>query len=313
MIALSEEPSKLYWDVFHSCFPEFVILVMCWVTTLLLLALLNESRGVSIPADRDVEDILGDAAPKPKTVNMLGHSVPSHDEVLSHFGSASTEPLPSIFKVLVWNIYKGRKSAFDKEFQGLFQHLVLFQEMALTKDLMPIYERHPELQWEHAANFFLKDQARTGVATGSVTQASSVDFRVTKDLEPFAKLPKTIVITEYPVQGLSETLLVLNIHGINFRGTEGLQNQINQVLPVIRAHQGPVLFAGDFNTKNDERVTSLTKMLQTVGLSIVTWDNPIQGKQLDHAFVRGLKVNQAHILTHVKGSDHPALLLELSL
>lgn len=59
---------------------------------------------------------------------------------------------------------------------------------------------------------------------------------------------------------------------------------------MIRAHQGPVLFAGDFNTKNDERVEVLARMLAEVGLASVTWDNPLQGKQLDQAYARGLKV-----------------------
>lgn len=249
------------------------------------------------------------------SVNILGHSVPTKGEVLSQFGSASSDPLPQTFKVFVWNIYKGRKAAFEDEFKSLYNHLVLLQEMALTEELMPIYKSHAELQWEHAANFFLKDGVRTGVGTGSASKALSVDFRVTDDLEPFAKLPKTIIVTEHAVQGLpaSETLLVLNIHGINFRGTEGLVNQINQVLPIIHVHQGPVIFAGDFNTKNGERVETLTKMLKSEGLDIVVWDNPLSGKQLDQAYVRGLKVNKAHILTDVSGSDHPALLFEVSL
>lgn len=245
--------------------------------------------------------------------NLLGHSLPAHGEVLSKFGSeASSDPLPQTFKVFVWNIYKGRKPTFGTEFKALDYHLLLIQEMALSAELMPIYETHSKLQWEHAANFFLKDGVRTGVGTGSVSKALSVDFRVTDDLEPFAKLPKTIIITEYALQGVSETLLVLNIHGINFRGTEGLKNQINQVLPIIHNHKGPVIFAGDFNTKNDERVETLTEMLLTEGLEIVVWDNPLKGKQLDQAYVRGLKVDYAHILTDASGSDHPALLLEFT-
>lgn len=63
-----------------------------------------------------------------------------------------------------------------------------------------------------------------------------------------------------------------------------------EVIPLIHSHVGPVLFAGDFNTKNEERVNVLGEMLLAEGLVCVTWDNPLPGKQLDQAYVRGLKV-----------------------
>jgi len=246
--------------------------------------------------------------------NFLGHELPAPNEVLSQFGNATSDAFPQTLKVFVWNIYKGRKPAFGQEFKVLSAdcNLVLLQEMALSDDLFSIYKSHFDLQWEHATNF-MKNEIRTGVGTGSSSKPLLIDFRVTDDLEPFVKLPKTIVVTEYALQGSLQNLLVLNIHGINFKGTQGLENQINQVLPLIHAHQGPVLFAGDFNTKNVERVDTLAKMLLSEGLESVVWDNPLQGKQLDQAYVRGLKVDRAHILTDVLGSDHPALLLELSL
>jgi len=244
---------------------------------------------------------------------MLGQQIPNLDEVLTQFGTAKTDPLPQKFKVYVWNIYKGRKTDFGEEYKTLTtsSHLILLQEMSLQDDLLAIYGLNPDMQWVHATNFIMKG-FRTGAGTGSVSMPLSVAFKVSDDLEPFVKLPKTIVVTEYALEGSKLTLLVLNIHGINFKGTIGLENQINQVLPIIREHEGPVIFAGDFNTKNDERVDTLDNMLLDVGLKSVEWDNPLQGKQLDHAYVRGVKVDSAHILTEVVGSDHPALSLELS-
>jgi len=239
--------------------------------------------------------------------------VPNKDDVLSQFGQAKSDPLPNHINVIVWNIYKGRKNAFEKEFKELTVDckIILLQEMYLQEELLSIYGYNPEMQWEHATNFFMKG-IRTGVGTGSVSKPLMVNFSVSEDVEPFVSLPKTIVITEYAIEGLPQNLLVLNIHGINFKGTQGLENQVNQVIPIMRDHEGPVIFAGDFNTKNNERVEVLENMLKNVGLKSVVWDNPIQGKQLDQAYVRGIKVDKAHIITEVLGSDHPALSLELS-
>eukprot|EP01098_Paradermamoeba_levis_P016105 TRINITY_DN8488_c0_g1_i1.p1 TRINITY_DN8488_c0_g1~~TRINITY_DN8488_c0_g1_i1.p1 ORF type:complete len:271 (-),score=51.58 TRINITY_DN8488_c0_g1_i1:95-907(-) len=258
-----------------------------------------------------------ESAEGPTPCNLLGHILPSSDKVLTRFGNATSEALPQKLKVIVWNIYKGRKADFGKEFEELSSgsDLVLLQEMVLGNDnISPLYECRSDLQWEHATNFIMADnQVRAGVGTGSTSKPLSIDFRVTDDLEPFVKLPKTIIITRYAIHNSSQQLLVLNIHGINFRGTQGLENQINQVLPLIQAHQGPVLFAGDFNTKNNERVVTLGRMLQSVGLESVVWENPLPGKQLDQAYVRGIGVERAFIRTAVNGSDHPLLWLEISI
>lgn len=256
------------------------------------------------------------------TSNLFGQEIPSRNNVLTELGKPACDfgdavsVLPQSITVLVWNIYKGRMEAFYREFRDLYNQcdLVLLQEMALTDELVQqAYRAREDMHWDHAANFLLRNGTRTGVGTGSHAKPRTVDFRVSENLEPWVKLPKTIIVTQYAIADSALILLVLNIHGINFQGTQGLENQVGEVIPVIRAHQGPVLFAGDFNTKNDERVDVLTRMLAEVGLVSVTWENPLSGKQLDQAYVRGLAVDKAHILTGLDGSDHPALSLKLTI
>jgi endonuclease/exonuclease/phosphatase (EEP) superfamily protein YafD len=173
------------------------------------------------------------------TYNMIGQEIPSHNNVMSELGKLncdftenSPSAIPQTFRVLVWNIYKGRMGAFYREFNDLFDqcNIVLLQEMALTEELiLQAYNRRADIHWDHAANFLQRDGTRTGVGTGSHAQPLAVDFRVSEDLEPWVKLPKTILVTHYALVDSDLVLLVLNIHGINFQGTQGLENQVSQV------------------------------------------------------------------------------------
>jgi endonuclease/exonuclease/phosphatase (EEP) superfamily protein YafD len=173
------------------------------------------------------------------TYNLIGQEIPSHNNVLSELGKLNCDfaenvptTLPQTFRVLVWNIYKGRMEAFYRDFSGLYDacELVLLQEMALTDELTAnAYKKRPDMHWEHAANFLQRDGTRTGVGTGSPAKPLTVAFRVSEDLEPWVKLPKTIIVTQYAIADSALTLLVLNIHGINFQGTQGLENQVNDV------------------------------------------------------------------------------------
>lgn len=172
------------------------------------------------------------------TSNLFGQEIPHPSNVLIELGKPTCDygdavsVLPQTINVLVWNIYKGRMEAFYREFRELYDRadLVLLQEMALTEELVQqAYKLRADIHWDHAANFLLRNGTRTGVGTGSHAKPRAVDFRVSQNLEPWVKLPKTIIITHYAIAESDLILLVLNIHGINFQGTQGLENQVGEV------------------------------------------------------------------------------------
>lgn len=242
--------------------------------------------------------------------NFLCDRLPEEHEVTVYEGLGQDKLLNAdSIKLLVWNIYKQRNKKFWSEFDRLAsdKDLLILQENSLDSEFLE--NKSSQFSMAHATNFFMKNSVRTGVSTFAKTDANWVESYVTSDLEPWVKSPKTIVASTYKMAGQSESLLVLNIHGINMKGDEALMRQL-QAVEVLKAHRGPVIFAGDFNTKNSKRHKLTEDYLATYGLSKV--EIPMSKKKvLDLVFVRGLNVQFAEEVLS-KGSDHPALIVELS-
>ena len=252
--------------------------------------------------------------PPRQKCSYLCDEIPREDEILASFGRAAHSKLPSKdIRVLAWNIYKERKPAFRDDFAPLSRdrNLILLSEMSLERENQSFFESLPGFDWVHSAQFFMKDEVRTGVGNGSDAEPTSEGWLRTKDLEPFVKSPKVITWSKYTLSSGS-SLLALNIHGINFKGVEGLKNQLEDAAKVIRAHKGPVLFAGDFNTKDNERWDFAISRLGQEGLKRVPLPYDKKNPPLDGAFVRGLTVKNWKYLVNLTGSDHPAIVLDLS-
>jgi endonuclease/exonuclease/phosphatase (EEP) superfamily protein YafD len=245
-------------------------------------------------------------------------SIPDDAQVLRNFGQGTKTQLNSNhLKILSWNLYKGRMQDFTPVFAQLSQgkDLVLLSEATTDAPVATAMENVKDFGWIFSVSFEMTNQVGTGTAIGSYAEARNAHFYRTTDVEPFVKSPKTITVAEYAWPGSSETLLVLSIHGINWSGDEALDRQLRMVLPELQQHKGPVLFAGDFNIKNPNRLVVAQKVLAEAGLTRVTWDNPNTSKQLDDAFTRGVAVQRAHLINDYinKASDHPAIELEVEL
>lgn len=242
-------------------------------------------------------------------------SIPPDSEVARYFGQDSANYLKSKkLSVLAWNIYKGRGAEFIPAFQFLSKDrdLVLLSEATTSAPVTNSFDLLRNFGWNFSVSFLMKENIGTGTAIGSYARPFDVHHYRTRDLEPMVNSPKAMTVAKFSIAGTSEKLMVISIHGINWVGDDAIVRQVQQVLPDIKAHNGPVLFAGDFNFKNQNRVTLVSNLLATVGVTRVPWQNPLK-KQLDDAFTRGLKVNKAFLNQSFidTGSDHPAIELEL--
>jgi endonuclease/exonuclease/phosphatase (EEP) superfamily protein YafD len=135
--------------------------------------------------------------------------------------------------------------------------------------------------------------------------------------EPWFGTRKATLITEYALSATDQTLLVVNIHGINFAlGISDLEKQFAQARAVIAEHDGPVLFSGDFNTWRSERTRVLEEMLASLGLTALEFDvdhrKRFFGWALDHIYVRGLYSENATTLQS-DASDHNPMAVRLRL
>ncbi len=214
-------------------------------------------------------------------------------------GSAPRSELPETFELLCWNIYKERRRGVVPELERFAARadLVLLQE-AVRPDTLPTRS------WTMVQAFrFVRGGAPAGVATGSVAPPMQQLPLHSPEREPFARTPKSALVTKVPIEG-DAVLLVVNVHGVNFRRADALHDQLAALEPIVAEHVGPVVVAGDFNTWSPRRVAVVDAFAARLGLAPVFTDRG--GPRLDGVFQRGLSVRHADVLT-TRSSDHAAL------
>lgn len=212
--------------------------------------------------------------------------------------------------VLVWNIEKAGNPGWDADLNslGVNSDLVLIQEASMQAGIVGALPQ--SLYQAFAAGYTTEEQA-TGVLTlSSVEPSLQCNFTA---WEPWLGTPKATNITEYPITGLKQRLLVINLHAVNFSmGLEEFDAQVHALDSLLSQHLGPLIVAGDFNTWSSNRTKSLETFMLSHQLSPVSfspdqrtrfWDMP-----LDHVYLRGLNLLAASAI-EVESSDHNPLMI----
>lgn len=239
------------------------------------------------------------------------------------FGRTIGETIsPASIKVLVWNIKKASEEAWPQEFSayGKERDIFVIQEAYPSPVFNLTLASLGEYQWDMGISFryVLYDLLPTGTMIGS--KALRDEFLVTHspDLEPVTETPKAVTYSRYHVG--DKNLLVANIHIVNFNKHEAFVRHMQQIEGEIKRHDGPVLIAGDFNTRTKDRIKYMLDMMTKLNLTEVKFKNGHQRMRakftnniLDYAFVRGLNVHEAEVIGHAQGSDHKPMLMEVSL
>jgi len=238
-----------------------------------------------------------------------------HSSYQTNHPSATCDP--EAITVLSWNIYKTRKqNAIADLRQFSHQHdLLILQEAHLGDELEEIFAEN-NLHWTMNTAFMYRKKA-TGVLIASRVKA--VDSYGLRYREPLIRLPKTTLINYYPVANCRQTLLVANIHSINFTlGTTVYNRQLHELITVISQHDGPVIVAGDFNSWSRARLFLLQTMQKKLHLHTLDentnmdkqsshygrqYKTRVFGNELDHIFYRGLEPVHKKIWP-VDSSDH---------
>ncbi|MBT8108695.1 MAG: endonuclease/exonuclease/phosphatase family protein [Gammaproteobacteria bacterium] len=217
-------------------------------------------------------------------------------------------------EILNWNIQKGGNPGWRDDLDAFVDQpdLLLFQEAALSPD-----------DWSHLAaeqhtSFapgYRTRQALTGVMTVSAAQPLTQCNLVSH--EPWLRSPKATMVSEYALTDTDETLLVVNVHSVNFTfGLRDFSSQISEIESVVESHSGPVLLSGDFNTWRGRRAEIVQQAAESLGLEkldfAVDHRKRIFGQALDHIYVRGFEV--VHATTQqVQTSDHNPMSVRLRL
>ncbi len=236
--------------------------------------------------------------------------MPEPARSLHHFGQTPVvcfQPHQD-YGLLLWNIYKGKKTAWQGDFARLhvLYDVLLLQEAKLHLETGLPEGYDPGYHWVFGESFTLARGGHScGVLTGSRIQADSVFNRHGPIPEPLLKTPKSAVFAYYPLAQSALKLLIVNAHLINFRSTRAFYLHLEQITDLLSGHEGPVLFAGDFNTWNPTRLKILADAMLSVGLSQVVFRNEKRRfLLLDHIFIRQIEIREALLLHDIKSSDH---------
>ncbi|MSO97994.1 MAG: endonuclease/exonuclease/phosphatase family protein [Rhodospirillaceae bacterium] len=239
------------------------------------------------------------------------------DDSVRILGQANRKSLGRRFTLVSWNMHKARKRAWLDDLTLLCEDadFVLLQEAVLHGDRPHAFHLESGFEWVMGQNFAhrLRGGRTSGVKTGSRIASISHQVLRSADHEPFIRLPKTILATAYNLKAPDETLLLLNIHAVNFVSAIKFSRQIEQLKFVIEQHRGSVILAGDFNTWNPRRRKILFRAVAQFELHRVPVAAPLWrhlGQVLDHVFYRGVVLKKAWAVLNVKSSDHIPLKVE---
>ena len=213
---------------------------------------------------------------------------------------------PRALRVLTWNIHKEGDAGWQHDL-ALFlagNDLILLQEAVLSPALLDLLEA-PNLRFTMASSFLYQD-TDIGVLTAArvLPLASCTELVV----EPWLRIPKSATVSWFALEGTPQTLAVVNVHAINFAlSLAAYQQQFDALVAALRNHDGPIIFAGDFNTWTDARLAVVLDAAAALRVTEIPFAEDLRslffGHQLDHMMIRGLDVVQAAAIA-VKSSDH---------
>jgi endonuclease/exonuclease/phosphatase (EEP) superfamily protein YafD len=216
---------------------------------------------------------------------------------------------PQQLRVLNWNLQKQSSPLLQQELAVLKQEsdLAALQEAVLEPVFLDPLRADTAFSFTPGYRTLSK---LTGVLT--MTRMPALSSMEHLSLEPWLRTPKAIHLTHHHLDGHDQSLLVINLHAVNFTlGDKAYRQQLNHLLPSLQNHNGPVVLTGDFNTWNPIRRRCLKELVQLCGLTEVRFDEDHRKKilqhPLDHMFIRGLDIVSASTRKTLT-SDHNPLL-----
>ena len=217
-------------------------------------------------------------------------------------------------RVVNWNIQKGGDPDWAADLESFSDEpqLMVFQEAVLSSDA---WEKIGSDHYRSFAPGHRTSSALTGLMTLSSVEPMSECNLVT--VEPWLRSPKATLITEYGLTDTEQTLLVVNIHAINFTfGTSDFEEQVERAFSVVDEHDGPVLLSGDFNTWHQGRADVLKEIAEDLGFETLNFDEDHRkrtfGQALDHFYIRGLQILDSST-ADFDSSDHNPMSMRFSL
>jgi len=218
--------------------------------------------------------------------------------------------IPETFGVLCWNVYK--KNCRNIGFKPYLQELVEKKKI----DFLLLQEAHfrddkhftlPDFTFDAAANLEFRGEFY-GVLSASRVESKNAQAFLSEGRESLIGPHKSLLLSAYPFEDGS-TLLVLNVHAINFRENQRYHKELERFLELMKDHKGAMIIAGDFNSWNKKRIAKLQEIREKLGLLAVPFRQTdkvksFMGNHLDFIFYRGVELLNHTVLQEHELSDH---------
>ncbi|WP_179287567.1 endonuclease/exonuclease/phosphatase family protein [Paraferrimonas haliotis] len=227
------------------------------------------------------------------------------------------------FRVLLWNIHKENDNAlWQQEYLQLQQQLqpdfILLQELVYKPQTTANFtEKHQG--FEYLANLYITE-SKSYSGVGSIARVKPDYHRahLTRAKEPITNSAKPTLITRYPITDSEHSLLLINLHGINFQlSIDGYKQQLEVIADEVKQHTGAVIVAGDFNSWSEQRSDYLVTLMANMGLQAVDFGQQSShiksflGQRLDHIYYSrewlAVKADSPRVITGLQSSDHSPL------
>lgn len=228
------------------------------------------------------------------------------------------ETSPSFFNIICWNL---AKHSFPKVYKEHLQKLIQDENINVLflQEVKKIRNRHldiPEFSYVLSPNIQTKKHVY-GILSAFKMSCTYEDTSLTKAQEFSYLTHKVSLITKHKLENGS-TLLMLNLHAINFVKSKDFINELLDIKLKIQEHEGPVLVGGDFNTWNKKRVQALKDFAKELYLLEVEFSKDEKIKKffthvLDYVFYRGFTLHSSKVLDSGSLSDHNALMVKFKL
>ena len=221
--------------------------------------------------------------------------------------------VPDTFGVLCWNVYK--QNTKHQGFQPFLLRLAKEREIdfLLLQEANFRDDKHftlPNFAFDAAANLEFRGEFY-GVLSASRVESKSAQAYLSEGRESLIGPHKSLLMSEYPFEDGS-TLIVLNIHAINFRENKRYYRELERFLERMNHHTGPMIIAGDFNSWNKKRIQKLHEIREELGLNTVPFKQvdkvkSFMGNHLDFIFYRGMELLEFSVDKDHGVSDHHPL------
>lgn len=234
------------------------------------------------------------------------------EEKLVRFSQNVIPRQEKTIEVLTWNVLKFKRENSFSDLVSLANKsdIAFIQEAVHSQDLQTNAAQSVAMDWTFFKSF-CRDYGATGVQTGSRFSQIDVEAILAPGLEPVVNTPKVTGFSTVEIQGVK--VLLINVHGMNANKGLDFENHMDQIYAVAKNFEGPIIWAGDFNTWNPVRTAYLNAKAKALNMTVLKPETDNRKLKLDHIIVRGFKAKSVTILENFLSSDHFPVRAELEL